>query len=85
MNFFWHSLAIVLIRVIIVWLFATTGQRILIPVLFHVMSNSVWGLFADFAPYCHPVFMCLVLLVAVAAILWLWRPDMCLRNRYPAL
>ena len=81
---FWHSLVIVLMRIIIVWLFLNTGQSILIAVLFHVMSNSGWGVFANPDPFYDPLFMCAVLLVAVAVILWLKRPDMWARDRYPA-
>ena len=82
---FWHSLVIVLMRVIIVWLFLTTGQNMLIAVLFHMMSNSPWGVFAGVGPYYDPLFMCVVLLVAVAVILWLRRPDMGVRVSYPAI
>lgn len=82
---FWHSLVIVLMRIIIVWLFLNTGQSILIAVLFHVMSNSGWGVFADFDPYYDPLFMCMVLLAAVAVILWLRRPGMWVRDSYPAI
>ncbi len=67
----WHSLAMVLMRIIIVWLYVSAGQSILIAVLFHMMSNSVWGIFSDFDPYYNPMFMCLVLLAPVAAGLYL--------------
>ena len=71
----WHSLGMVLMRIIIVWLFVNTGQSILIAVLFHVMSNSVWGLFTNFDPWYDPLFMCVVLLIAVAAIVWISKYD----------
>lgn len=67
----WHSLGMILMRIIIVWLFVNTGQSILIAVLFHMMSNSVWGIFTNFDPWYDPLFMCVVLLIAVAAIVWI--------------
>jgi Type II CAAX prenyl endopeptidase Rce1-like len=67
----WHSLGMVCMRIIIVWLFVNTGKSILIAVLFHVMSNFVWGLFTNFDPWYDPLFMCVVLLIAVAAIVWI--------------
>ncbi|MEO6300910.1 MAG: CPBP family intramembrane glutamic endopeptidase [Paracoccaceae bacterium] len=68
----WHGLAMLLMRIIIVWLVAHAGQSILIAVLFHMMSNSVWGLYADFGYYYNPLVMCLVLLAPVGAVLFLW-------------
>jgi uncharacterized protein len=63
----WHGAAMVLMRIIIVWLVVNTGHSILIAVLFHMMSNSVWGVFTDFTAYYDPMFMCLALAVAVRA------------------
>jgi membrane protease YdiL (CAAX protease family) len=71
---FWHGLGMVLMRIIIVWLVANAGQSILVAVLFHLMSNSVWGLFANFDPYYSPTIMCLVLLVPITTILIVWGP-----------
>jgi uncharacterized protein len=78
----WHSLGIVLMRIIIVWLVVNAGQSILIAVLFHVMSNSVWGMFPGFAPWYDPKIMCLVLLAPVIAIVTLWGPTTLARFRY---
>lgn len=64
---FWHGMGMVLMRIIIVRLVTNAGQSILIAVLFHMMSNSVWGLFANFDPYYNPAVMCLVLLAPVSA------------------
>ena len=66
----WQSLGMVLMRIIIVWLVVNAGRSILIAVLFHMMSNSVWGMFPNFDPYYDPMFMFAVLGVAVVAILW---------------
>lgn len=70
----WHSLAIVGMRIIIIWLFENTGQSVPVAVVFHMMSNSVWGLFAVVGPYYDPLFMCVVLLVPVIAMVTLWKP-----------
>ena len=78
----WHSLGIVLMRIIIVWLVVNAGQSLLIAVLFHMMSNSVWGMFPDFAPWYDPKVMCLVLLAPVMAIVGLWGPTTLGRFRY---
>ncbi len=78
----WHGLTMVLMRVIIVWLVVNAGHSILIAVLFHTMSNSVWGIFPDFGPYYDPVFMCMVLLSPVIAVVVLWGPATLRRFRY---
>jgi uncharacterized protein len=66
----WQSVGMVLLRIIIVWLVVNAGHSILIAVLFHMMSNSVWGMFPNFDPYYDPMVMFAVLGVAVVAILW---------------
>ena len=66
----WQCAGMVLMRVIIVWLVVNAGRGITVAVLFHVMSNSVWGMFADFTAYYDPMLMCAVLGVAVVVILW---------------
>lgn len=63
----WHGLAMVCMRIIIVWLLVNAGYSILIAVLFHMMSNSVWGMFPDFGTWYDPKIMCLVLLGPVIA------------------
>ena len=72
---FWQSLVIVLMRISIVWLFLNTGQNILIAVLFHMMSNSVWGIFTYFTMYYDPMLMCVVLLTSVTAVVALLGPT----------
>ena len=62
---FWQSLGMVLMRVIIVWLFLNTGHSILIAALFHMMSNSVWGMFANFNAHYDPKIMSAVLFAFV--------------------
>lgn len=71
----WHSLGMVCMRIIIVWLFVNTGQSIAVAVLFHMMSNSVWGLFTNFDPWYDPLVMCVVLLVTVLGIVRLSKYD----------
>ncbi len=77
-----HSLGIVLMRILIVWLVVNAGHSLLIAVLFHMMSNSVWGMFPDFNPWYDPKVMCLVLLAPVVAIVAIWGPTKLRRFRY---
>jgi uncharacterized protein len=78
----WHSLGMVLLRIIIVWLVVIAGQSILIAVLFHMMSNAVWGMFPDFDAWYDPKVMCLILLAPVMAIVGLWGQTTLRRFRY---
>lgn len=78
----WHSLGIVLMRILIVWLVVNAGHSLLIAVLFHMMSNSVWGMFPDFNPWYDPKVMCLVLLAPVIVIVAIWGPTKLRRFRY---
>lgn len=76
----WHSLGMVLMRIIIVWLFVNTGQSILIAVLFHVMSNSVWGMFSNFDAYYDPMLMFVVLGLIVGGTIWSQRAKILARS-----
>lgn len=78
----WQSLGMVCMRVIIVWLVTSVRQSIGVAVLFHMMSNSVWGMFADFDPYYSPAVLCLVLLAPVIFIVTNSGPTTLGRFRY---
>lgn len=69
-------------RILIVWLVVNAGKSILIAVLFHMMSNSIWGLFTNFDIYYNPTVMCLVLLAPVTAVVFFWGPSTLMRFRY---
>ena len=68
----WHSLAMIAMRVIIVWLFANTGQSVLIAVLFHTMSNMPYGVLANYGSYYDPLVTALILTIVAAVIVALW-------------
>jgi membrane protease YdiL (CAAX protease family) len=75
----WHSAAMILMRMLIVWLVVNAGQSLLNAVLFHAMSNSVWGLFSDYDPFYDPKTMCAVLILPVLAVVALWGPATLMR------
>lgn len=79
---FWQGAGMVLMRILIVWLVVNAGQRLLLAVLFHMMSNSVWGIFPDYGPWYNPKVMCLVLLMPVIGAVALWGPKTLKRHRY---
>lgn len=72
---FWRSLSAVALRVIIVWLFESTGGSILIAVLFHTMINLSWALFPVAGSYYNPLVTFVILAIAVGAIASLWRRN----------
>ena len=75
----WQSGGMILMRIVIVWLVMRAGNSLLIAVLFHTMSNSVWGLFADYEPFYDPKTLCAVLILPVLAIVIFWRPAALIR------
>ena len=78
----WHSVAMVLMRILIVWLVVNAGHSLMIAVLFHAMSNSVWGLFSNYDPFYDPATLCAVLILPVLAVVALWGPLTLTRFRY---
>jgi uncharacterized protein len=79
---FWQGAGMVLMRILIVWLVMNAGQSLLLAVLFHMMSNSVWGMFQDYGPLYNPMVMCLVLLIPVIGAVALSGPKTLNRVRY---
>lgn len=79
---FWQGAGMVLMRILIVWLVVNAGHSLLLAVLFHMMSNAVWGIFPDYGPWYDPMVMCAVLLAPVIAIVALWGPKTLNRLRY---
>lgn len=71
---FWHSLSAVALRIIIVWLFESTGMSILVAVVFHTMVNLSWALFPVSGSYYDPLIAFVILSVAVSLILAIRRP-----------
>ncbi len=77
-----HSAAMVLMRILIVWLAVNAGHGLLVAVLFHAMSNSVWGLFPNYGPFYDPTTLCAVLILPVLAVVVLWGPTTLARFRF---
>ena len=78
----WQSVGMVLMRIIIVWLVVNAGHSIGVAVLFHMMSNSAWGMFRDFNAWYDPKVMCLALLAPVIAIVATAGPTTLNRFRF---
>jgi uncharacterized protein len=79
---FWQGAGMVLMRILIVWLVVNAGQSLLLAVLFHMMSNSVWGMFQDYGPWYDPMVMCLFLLIPVIGAVAIWGPTTLGRFRH---
>ena len=71
----WHSLSAVALRIIIVWLFESTGLRILVAVVFHTMINLSWALFPITGSFYDPFVTFVILSLAVVLIIAGWRPP----------
>ena len=78
----WQGAGMVLMWILIVWLVMNAGQSLLLAVLFHMMSNSVWGMFQDYGPWYDPMVMCFVLLIPAIGAVALWGPKTLNRLRY---
>ena len=78
----WHSLGIVMLRVVIVWLFVNTGQSVFIAALFHATTNMAWGLVANYAAFYDPLVMLVILVLVAVTIVMLWGPSTLAHFRY---
>ena len=68
----WHGLAMIAMRVIIVWLFVNNGQSVFIAALFHSMSNIPYGILPNYGSYYDPFLTFLILAIAVEMIVSRW-------------
>ncbi len=77
----WHGLAMVAMRVVIVWLSESAGPGLMVAVLFHTASNAPWGVIGNFAAFYDPRIAALLLWAAVGAIVTLCGPGLRVSRR----
>lgn len=71
----WHSLSAVALRIIIVWLFESTGMSILVTVVFHTMINLSWALFPVAGSFYDPFVTFIIVGSASLLVAIFWTPK----------
>lgn len=71
----WHSLNAVILRIIMVWIFETSGGDLLTAVLFHTMINLSWALFPVSGSFYDPFVTFIILVLITGVILSRWRQS----------
>jgi hypothetical protein len=69
-------------RVLIVWVYNNAGKSVFAATLFHASSNVSWQLFPNQGSHWDPRIGATTVLVAAAAVTYLWGPKTLSRFRY---
>jgi uncharacterized protein len=77
----WWCLYTVAARVLIVWLYNTTGKSVFAATLFHTMLNISWQLFPNNGSHFDPRITGLILAVVAGIVTVIWRPQTLARYR----
>ena len=78
----WQSMATIVMRIIIVWLYVNAGDSILAAALFHSMNNVSVFLFPNYGSNYDPFVACVILTLTAVSVVFLWRPRTMARFRY---
>lgn len=78
----WQSVSTVLLRVIMIWLFNNTDKSVFGMILFHTMINISPYLIPNQGAHYHPFITCILLIVTVVVIVFLWGSKTFARYRY---
>lgn len=70
----WQGVFSVALRMLIVWIYNTTGKSVVAAVLVHAASNTGWSLFPNYGTHYDPFVTSLVAWLAVLALLVVWEP-----------
>ena len=76
---FWHCLATVALRVVLVWLFVNASESLFIAVLFHMTINGPWGVASNYDALYAPRTACLILSLLAAGVTAFWGPSTLMR------
>ena len=78
----WQSISTVLMRIVMVWLFNSTGKSVFGIILFHAMNNISPYLIPGSGGHYEPFMTCMLLSVTVIVIVFLWGSKTLARYRY---
>jgi hypothetical protein len=72
----WQCIVTLLLRVVIVWLYAYGGRSVFAAIVLHTMSNIAMFLFPNFGSYYDPATTAVVLAGTTAIMAAVWGPVM---------
>ncbi len=76
----WWSLGTVAARVIMTWLYNSTGRSVFVATVFHTMINLTWQLFPVQGSYYDPRATGAITAAVAVIVVILWRPWSAVRN-----
>lgn len=77
-----HRSMTIVLRVLIVWIYANTGRSVFAASLFHAMDNTGSSLFPNEGSHYDPAVTAPIAALVAAAVTWLWGPATLARFRF---
>jgi hypothetical protein len=77
-----HRAMTVVLRVLIVWVYANTGRSLFAASLFHAMDNVCTSLFPNEGSHYDPAIVAPIAATVAALVTWLWGPSTLARFRF---
>ncbi len=81
----WWSLATVMQRVLIVWLYNNTGKSVFVTAIYHAMMNVTWQLFPINGSFYDPRITGLIVAFAAVIVTFLWGAKTLAQYRFAPL
>lgn len=78
----WQCLGMVPFRVLIAWLYNSTGKSVLVTIAFQDTANVSQFMFPNLGSHYDPSIAALLLTAAAAIVTFVWGPQTLARNRY---
>ena len=78
----WQCIGTVFLRIIMVWLFNNAGKSVFAMIFFHTMINISPYLIPKYGAHYNPYIFCMLLLIVVTIIIFLWDAKTLVRFRY---
>lgn len=71
----WQCLGMIPFRILITWIFNTTGNTVFATIVFHATSNVSQFLFPTYGSHYDPFLTCLILAFTAALVTVMWGPQ----------
>lgn len=78
----WQSIGTVGVRVLLVWLYNTTGKSVFVAILFHAMLNVSEFLFPNYGSHYDPAITGVLIIMTAAIVTYFWRAKTLASFRY---
>jgi membrane protease YdiL (CAAX protease family) len=81
----WQTLSVIPLRILIVWIYNSSGKSVFAATLLHVMTNVSWSLFPNFGSHYNPFVTGLITWLASGTAILGWKAKTSAGSRYASV